>query len=283
MAIIPLYRDLIRTLDSVPPGSPVWPWFEAHLWLPYRPYFDGLAETYGQDCFGLAPLQRLVEQQAPLLRQALAPAPWYGLEERAGALLQQVSPLLPGTPPDLCLGTLFFTAPAATLSILGQPAIALGLERFHPAPPGGMPRQLYHPAEAAEIIPHEAAHCARMQVLALPPTPRELSLLEMVMLEGTALTFTDQLLGKQTLATFMPPEQLAWHQANDARIRAAVAPAFGTRGLAPFFQYFSADSPVSGYYVGYSLCREFLERFGPGAMRELIALPSTEILARLGL
>lgn len=281
MALIPLYRDLLSTLEAVPAGVPVWPTFAANLLRLYPAYFDGLAQTYGPDRFGPAVLPGLVEQQAPALRQALAPAPSYGLEAHAAALLELVAPLLPGPRPDIYLGTLFFTAPAATLAINGRPAIALGLERFHPSPPAATPRQLYHPAESAEMIPHEAAHCARMKVLGLPPTPQELSLLEMVMLEGTALIFTDLLLHKQTLATFMPAEQLAWHEAHEAEVRQAATADLGMSGMEPFFKYFSTDSPISGYYVGYSLCREFLRRFGPESMPLLIAMPSAEILRRL--
>lgn len=103
----------------------------------------------------------------------------------------------------------------------------------------------------------------------------------MVMLEGTALTFTDLLLGKQTLATFMPPQQMAWHQTHESEARAAVAAEAATTGMVPFMKYFSQHSPVSGYYVGYSYCRDYLQRYGAGAIRELMALPSPEILKGL--
>lgn len=281
LALIPLYQEILQTLQRLPEGAPVWPDFEAAVYLPHRAYFEGLGHTYGPEVFGPGGLPAAVERQAPHLRLALSPAPAYRMEERAQQLLDAVAPLLPGNPPNLYLATLLFLAPAATLSILGRPAIALGLERFHPTPPPGGAKYWYHPDEVVEMIPHEAAHAARMQVLDLPPSPRRLSLLDMVMLEGTALLFTDLLLGRMTLATFMPLEQLAWHQAHDAQVRAVTADAFQTGGMEAFLRFFTPSAPVSGYYVGYSLCREYLERYGNHAIRELVGLPSLEILRRL--
>jgi hypothetical protein len=281
MAIIPLYRDLQRALAETQHGQPVWPRFEAGVYLPHRAYFEGLADTYGRELYGPTGLQGTIEMASPMLRQALAPAATYGMEERAQRLMDVTAPLLPGSQPNLYLGTLLFMAPAATISVLKRPAMALGLERFHPNPPATGEKYLYHPDEVAEMIPHEAAHAARMQVLNLPPTPRQLSLLEMIMLEGTALTFTDLLLGKQTLSTFMPPERMAWHEANEQQVRATAAAEFGATGMEPFMKYFAQHSPVSGYYAGYSYCREYLQRYGAGAIRDLISLPSGEILRRL--
>lgn len=281
MATIPLYRDVLCTLTATAPGTPVWPLFEAQVYRPHQAYFDGLQATYGETLFGPGGLRGAVETCAPALRERLPYAAWSGLETEAPRLLAQVTPLLPGDPPDLYLGTLFFTAPAGTISVSDRPAIALGLERFHPTPPRGWPKVWYHPSEVAEMIPHEAAHAARMQVLNLPPTPRRLSLLDMVMLEGTALTFTDLLLGKQTLATFMPPDHLAWHEAHRPAVLAAAAADFDQVGMDVFTRYFSPHSPISGYYVGYCLCRDYLQRHGPDSIRELIGLDSRSILARL--
>lgn len=273
MSTIPVYRDLLGALQA---GQPLEPVLQAH-WA----FFAALDETYGPDQFGPGGAAGALERLAPALGQALAPSPSYRMETRAGAMLREVTPVLPGMAPDLYLGTLLFIAPAATLCVRGAPAIALGMERFHPAPPSGPPKYWYHPDEVVEMIPHEAAHAARMQALDLLPTPRRLSLLDMVMLEGTALTFTDLLLGKETLATFMPPDQLAHHRAHDSAMRAAAALDFGRTGMDIFTRYFGAGAPVSGYYVGYSLCREYLDRFGDPAIRELISLPSIEILHRL--
>lgn len=281
MAIIPVYVDVLRALAGTPPGTPVWPRFEAHAYIPHRAFFEGLLETYGSDMYGERGLPGAVEMAAPMLQQALAPAAAYHMEERCHRLLETAAPLLPGITPNLYLGTLLSMAPAATLSVLHRPAMALGLERFHPNPPPSDEKLLYHPDEVAEMIPHEAAHAARMQVLGLPPTPRRLSLLDMVMLEGTALTFTDLLLGRQTLATFMPPPQMAWHQAHEPEARAAAAADFAATGMDPFLKYFSHHSPVSGYYVGYSYCRDYLRKYGAGSISELMALPSAEILQRL--
>jgi hypothetical protein len=282
VAIIPLYKDLLRSLGACPAGQPVWPRFEAEVYYPHRAFFEGLVETYGDELFGPGGLPDAVEAAAPRLLQMLRFAPSYGMEQQCEQNLQMASALLPGATPNLYLGTLLFTAPAATISVLARPALVLGLERFHPQPPADQPQKYwYHPSESVEMIPHEAAHAARMQVLDLPPTPRRLSLLDMVMLEGTALTFTDLLLGRQTLATFMPSEQLAWHEANDAYARSVIWPDLGQAGMGAFTRYFSASSPVSGHWVGYSLCRDFLRRYGPETITRLIAMPSPEILAAL--
>jgi len=281
VAPVSVYRSVLISLEAARRGSPLWPAFRSTAYEPHRPFFDGLAETYGQDLFGAGRLPGLVAAQAPALYAALLPAPLYSMEARAGAILEAIRPLLPGPPPDLYLGTLFFMAPAATLSVGGRPAIALGMERFSPSPPPAPQKFWYHPDEAALILPHEAAHAARMQALGLPPTPRRLSLLDMVMLEGTALLFTDLLLGKESLATFMPAGRLAWHKANDGQVVAAAALEFADEGMGVFTRYFAPEAPVSGYYVGYSLCRRFIDRYGPGAMRELLTLPSAEILRRI--
>jgi len=281
MAEIALYRDVLRALSAVPEGQSAWPGFLEHVFYAHRAYFEGLVATYGQEPFDPGGIPGTLDRQAVALVRALAPAPSYGMEAEASRLLDRVSPLLPGTRPNLYLAVLFFIAPAATLSVLGRPAIALGLERFTPTPPAGGPKFWYHPSEAAEMVPHEAAHVARMQVLKLPPSPRHLTLLDMMMLEGTALTFTDQLLGRQTLATFMPSDQLAWHEAHQGQVWQAVQPELGRTGMDVFTQYFGANAPVSGYFAGYGLCREYLRRFGQHCMRELVAMPSLEILRRL--
>lgn len=49
-----------------------------------------------------------------------------------------------------------------------------------------------------------------------------------------------------------------------------------------FQKYFTPEAPLSGYFVGYSLCREFISRNGTGAMRNLVTTDSREILRRLG-
>ncbi len=265
MAVIPTYRELAQ--GRISPSSIA--------------LMQGLDETYGPESFGPGGALGALQRQGPALRQALGAASAYGLEGLSTHWLGKVAPLLPGAPPDLYLGTLLFTAPAATISVGGRPALALGLERFHPTAPAGEPKFFYRPQEAEEMVPHEAAHAARMQALGLPPTPRRLSLLDMVMLEGTALTFADLLLGRETLATFMPKGQLQWHRHHDREVRAAAAADFGRSGMDAFHRYFGVNSPVSGYYVGYSLCSEFLQRFGPGSIRSLIAMPSQQILETL--
>lgn len=280
MHITPVYRDVLLSLEAAELGSPLWPAFYHMAYLPHRAYFDGLADTYGPLLLGQGGLPGILAGQAPALRQALRPAPGYRMEERVRSIMAALGPRLPGPLPRVFLATLFFAAPAATIAVEGRPAIALGLERFSPAPPAG-PKFWYHPDEVEEMIPHEAAHVVRMEALGLPVSPQDLTLLDMVMLEGTALLFTDLLLGRETLATFLDPARLAWHRAHDSEAVAAAAREFNTGGLAAFARYFAATAPISGYWVGYSLCRRYLERYGKAAMPELLCLPSAEILRRL--
>jgi hypothetical protein len=282
MQIIPAYRDVWLSLEAARSGAPLWPAFEQIAYRPNRPLFDGLIETYGAELFGPHGLPGALASAAPALHEALRPAPSYRMEERASAIMEALRPHLPGRMPELYLGTLFFIAPAATLSVGGRPAIALGLERFTPHPPSGGEKYWYHPDEVVEMLPHEAAHAVRMEALGLAPTPRRLSLLDMALLEGTALLFTDLLLGKETLATFLPAAQLADHKRRDAEVLQAIAPHFGEGGMGVFLHYFGGRAPVSGYYAGYSLCRKYIERYGAESMRELLLLPSQEVLRRLG-
>jgi|GEM_PF-1737147 len=282
VSLTPVYRDVLLSLEAYRQGSPLWPAFATIAYQPHQAFFDGLTETYGPSLFGPEGLPGAVQQSALMLHEALRPAPTYRMEERAAAILEATRPYLPGPMPDLYVGTLFFTAPAATLSVRGRPAIALGLERFSPQPPSTGEKYWYHPDEVVEMLPHEAAHAVRMEALGLPPTPQGLSLLDMLLLEGTALLFTDLLLGRETIATFINPERLAWHKANDDWVLAAVDREFPATGMGVFRRYFAADAPVSGYYAGLSLCRRYLERYGAGAMPELLLLPSAEVLRRLG-
>lgn len=281
--MIPVYRDVLLALEAARQGSPLWPAFHNIAYRPHRPFFDGLTETYGSDLFGPLGLPGVVAASAPALHQALYPTPTYQLEERTTALLDGLKPHLPGKLPTLYLGTLLFIAPAATLSVEGRPAIAIGVERFTLQPPTEGQKFWYHPDELVEIIPHEAAHAVRMEALGLPPTPQRLSLLDMVLLEGTALLFTDLLIGggKESLATFMERERLDWHQANEGHCLATIWPDLAQGGMEPFRRYFMADSPVSGYWVGLALCRRYIERYGPAAITELLLLPSAEVLRRI--
>lgn len=276
MAILPLYAEL-NALLTVPPQP-----LHHRLSGSLRRYLTALDQTYEPGSFGPLGAVGLLEQIAPTLGSALRPAAGYGLEETCAHWLAESARMLKAEPPDLYLGTLLFTAPAATINVDGAPAIALGLERFRTQPPAHGPKHWYHPSEAVEMVPHEAAHSVRMRALGLPPTPRHLRLVDMVMLEGTALTFADHMLGRMTLATFMPAEQLAWHQAHDAEARRVAAAEFPAGGMDVFRRYFSRDSRVSGYYVGYTLCREYLQRYGPDLVTELVTMPSDLILQRLG-
>lgn len=275
MAVIPLYRELLRLHDAAPQQ------FGALACQQYPTYFGGLWETYGPDLFGPS-LPRSLQAAGPALAGALRGASTLGLEEKAEALLAQSATLLPGPAPDCYLGTLLFTGPAATVGIGGAPVVVVGMERFTAHPPAGGPKQYYHPSELAEMIPHEAAHVARGTALHLPMSPRGLSLLEMCMLEGTALHFADSLVGRQTLATFMPAERIAWHEANREPIRLWVRNHWRESGLEAFKRYFGSEADLSGYWIGYDLCRRYLETCGYDSLQALITMPSAAVLSRLG-
>lgn len=275
MAVIPLYRDLLRLHEAAPHQ------FGALACQTYPTFFSGLWETYGSDLFGPS-LPRSLQAAGPSLAGALQAASHLGLEERAATLLAQSAALLPGPSPDCYLGTLLFTGPAATVGIGGAPVVVVGMERFTAHPPVGGPKQYYHPAELAEMIPHEAAHVARGGALHLPMSPRGLSLLEMCMLEGTALHFADSLVGRQTLATFMPAERIAWHESNREPIRQWVQGHWRESGFPTFKRYFGSEADLSGYWIGYDLCRRYLEACGQAALGALITMPSAMVLARLG-
>lgn len=285
MPVISLYRDLLTL-----PRHGLWPAFLRSCYGKHRTYFEGLLETYGPDVFGPDGLQQAVERAGPAVLKALHAllAGGFQPEPLAEGLLQECLPLLPGAPPRAFLATLFFLAPAATISVEGEPAIVLGLERFvpgerPPSPPGFPGRFYYQPREMEEMVPHEACHAARMRALGLPPTPRRLSLKDMVFLEGTALAFTDRLVGRETLRTFLPEEAFRWHEAHDAEARLTALADFNLTGMDVFSRYFSPQARVSGYYVGLSLCREYLRRYGDDSLSELVVLPSDAALQRLGL
>lgn len=238
--------------------------------MPLRPitdaYFRGLEDTYG---FAVP------RQSGP----ALARASDLDLERRSARLLSEVSLRLPGPEPDLYVGPLFGMAPAATIAVEGRPAIAIGADKFDAdADRTSFPRRAYHPDELVEMIPHEAAHVVRMQALGLPPTPRALSLLDMALLEGTALLFTDLLVGKMTLSTFLPPPVIEAHRAREPQVLSAAAREWNTGGMPAFLRWFSEGAWPNGYYIGYALCRRYYERYG----HVPVTTPSTAILAAVG-
>jgi hypothetical protein len=245
--------------------------------VPVKPladaYYQGLAETYGLQALpGAAPDLRAAE------RAALARAAALGLHERSARLLAASSRHLPGPEPDLYVGPLFGIAPAATIAVGGRPAVAVGADRFYPAADRTQyPRRFYHPDELAEMVPHEAAHAARMEALALPPTPRLLTLLEMAMLEGTALLCADSLLGRRTLPSFLPEAQIAWHERHRPQVLREAEQQWESGGMAAFVRWFGEAAPVSGYWVGYDLCRTYQQRFGSIPL----TVPSRLILACL--
>lgn len=216
------------------------------------------------------------------LQAVAAAAPLADWEGTAGGLLQAamapwaahwVAPW-----PDVWLAPLLFLAPGATLSIDGRPAIAIGLDRFGPGPPHAPPRGLYHPAELTEIVPHEAAHAVRMAALGLPPTPRALTLAEMIVLEGTALCYTDALVGRPTVTSFLPATACAWHETHAPALWDRVARDLSLAGMAAFHRYFGADNPISGYYMGWWLCRRCIARSGRSPA-DLVVMPTEQILA----
>lgn len=269
VAIIPVWRELLAG-TAAGPGC--------------LSLLAALEETYGPEVYGLGGAPgALARAWLPAIGQiARVGGNWW--EASVAALLDLVHRYLPPPPPDVYLGTLLFLAPAATLSLQGRPVVAVGMERFDPVYPPGMPppRGLYHPSEIVEMLPHEAAHVARMRALDLSPSPRHLTLADMVLLEGTALLFTDWLLGRETLPTFMPAAEIARHRAQEAAHREVVRAALTERGMPAFLRFFQANAPVSGYYVGLSLCREYCARTGVTPDR-LVRAPTREILAAVGL
>ena len=284
MPVISLYRDLL----ALPPRA-LWPAFSRSCYPKHRPYFDGLVETYGPDAFGPGGLRQAVENAGPAVLQSVRTLVAGGFEPETlvEELLQGCLPLLPGEPPRVYLATLFFLAPAATINVAGEPAITIGLERFvdgdlPPSPPGFPGRFYYRPQEMEEMVPHEACHAARMRVLGLPPTPRRLSLKEMVFLEGTALVFTDRLVGRETLRTFLPDDVFRWHEEHQSEVLRTTLADFDQTGMEVFSRYFSPRSRVSGYYAGFCLCRDYLRRYGDDSLSELVVMPSDQVMERLG-
>lgn len=172
---------------------------------------------------------------------------------------------------DVYLGFGFHVAPASSLIVGGRPAIALHVE---------------HPRCRAESTPtlvaHEFAHCARAATLALPLSPAELPLGEMLAYEGTAALFADAVLGADTLGQMMPPGEREWHEAHADAVIAAARAEWDRRGRATAMRWFGVGARPSGYWVGERLCRGRLDAragrmAGPGNLRALLSLPAREL------
>ncbi|MFO7171431.1 MAG: DUF2268 domain-containing putative Zn-dependent protease [Bacillota bacterium] len=266
MQVVPLYRSLLA-------GG----WQEVARRYPEYP--AALEETYGPEPFAPWGVWDPHHPAIPAARARIRRCAGAGWEDRAAALLRAAHRHLPGPAPVCYLGTLLGLGPAATLSRGGEPVIAVGLERFDPAArPEPPPRSLYHPGELEGMLPHEAAHVARFRALGLPPTPRHLSLAEMLLLEGTALLFTDWLLGRETLPSFLPVRDLARVAGTWPLLLRAIEPELGERGMSIFTRYFGTGAPVSGYALGLALARRYQAATGANPVAVLLT-PTEQILA----
>lgn len=265
----------------------LWPAFANSCLSRHRDYFEGITQTWGEEMLGPGGLQGAVQRHGPAMLQRLTRLDIEAVGRTAAAWLERSLPLLPGPAPDLYVGVLFFTCPACTLSVAGRPAVAVGAERLTPDRPvrrAGY-RLDFTVAELAEMVPHEACHAARLQALGLSGRIAELSLLDMLWLEGTALVFTDRLLGRppdrSTLHTLLPAAVLAEHARNDDAVCRRALDASERRGLDALIAFFSPGAPVSGYYVGRRLVQRYLAAHGEDSLAELITLPSAAATARL--
>lgn len=290
MSVLPVYRDLL----AIPPGltrDAFADAFNRRCWQRHRPLWEGMQETFGPALLGPGGVQQLVRHVGPAVRTAignLAAAHAGAPEQHCADLLAQTWPSEWGAAPDCYVATLFGLGPAATLSVQGQPALAIGLERFVPdGTPEGVdpelgPARAYRLADLAEMIPHEGCHVARFRMLGLAPIPHRLPLLELIALEGTALWFSDERLGRQTLRSFMPTGEWERHQRAEVELLQSVVPRLGESGPQVYLGHFSALAPVSGYYLGWAICRRFLERQG-GSAAAMASLPAAELWAGAGL
>lgn len=290
MRVHAVYQDLLAVPPGLPPGA-FWSAFLRRCYRKHRPLFDGLVAAYGE-LLGPAALQLLATQAGPPCRAAigrLVSAQPGAADAACSELLTECWPAAWGEPPDLYIGTLFGLAPAAALMVGGRPSVAVGLERFVPdgvpdpaATPDAAASRTYHLADLAEIIPHESCHVARSRLLQQPLAPTRLPLLDLILMEGTALWYSDSRLGRQTILTFLPQADWERHQAQEEQMLQAVTPDLQRSGAAIFRRHFAAPALVNGYYLGWSVCRRYLERQG-GDPVSLTATPSAEIWAGAGL
>ena len=291
MRVHAVYRDLLAVPPALPPAA-FWSAFVHRCYKKHRPVFDGLIATYGPELLGPNALMRLVMNAGPLCRAAigrLISACPGEAESRCADLLSGCWLPAWGDPPDCYLGTLFGLAPAAAITVRGRPSMVIGLERFVPGDdpdPGATPEaatgRTYHLADLAEMIPHEAAHAARSQALRLSLTPTRLALLDLLLLEGTALWYTDARLGKLTLLSFLPRAAWERHQAREEQLLSTLVPTLAERGASVFRRHFAGDCTANGYYLGWAICRRYLERQG-GDATAMTTVPSADILAGAGL
>lgn len=291
MRVHAVYRDLLAVPPGLPPAA-FWSAFLRRCYKKHKAVFDGIVDAYGPELLGPNPLLNLTTYTGPICRAAigrLVTAEPGAAEARCSQLLTECWPEAWGALPDCYLGTLFGLAPAAALHIGGRPGMLIGLERFLPgdtpdptATPEAAARRTYHLSDLAEMIPHEACHVARARLLGQHLAPTHLPLLDLIMLEGTALWFTDARLGRQTLLTFLPQQEWERHQANEAELLAALRPHLGESGSAVFRRHFADGAAINGYYAGWAVCRRYLERQASDPVA-LTGLPSTAIWAGAGL
>ena len=247
MAVRSLYHDFFEFLDGNHEYG-IWEAYRRLYWNPHREFFQTYWASF--DYFDSDQIARRVEKirkgDYGHLRALVFSRDPVALAEEALQRSRALAPLDPE--PDVYLFVGFFSADGKTLVVQGNPAIAIGLERFKDF------------RDLPLLVAHEYGHCLQRGFPKDSEAEENESLFSFVTSEGLAVLFTEAVYPEipRYRHLFIPPERLRWCEENRDVLEELAGPELGSKKLVSIL--FGPGDPEAGIppRVGYYLAREMV-------------------------
>lgn len=247
MAIRSLYRKFFKFLDGNHENG-IWKAYRRHYWNPNREFFQSYWKSF--EHFDPGQIARRVskirKEDYGHLRALVYSQDPDALADGALKRSRELTPLDPE--PDVYLFVGFFSADGKMLVVQGNPAIAIGLERFKDF------------RDLPLLIAHEYGHCLQGGFSEDSEAEDKESLFSFMTSEGLAVLFTEAVYPEipRYRHLFISPERLRWCEENRDILMELAAPELGSKNLVSVL--FGPGDPVAGIppRVGYYLAREMV-------------------------
>jgi len=249
MAVRSLYKNFFEFLDGNHEKG-IWEAYRCLYWNPHRKFFQAYWASF--DHFDTEQISRRVtkirEEDYGHLRALVYSHDPGALAREALQRSRAVTPLDPE--PDVYLFVGFFSADGKTLTIQGNPAIAIGLERFKDF------------RDLPLLVAHEYGHCLQRGFSKNSEAGGGESLCSVVTSEGLAILFGETVYPEipRHRHLFISPERLRWCEKNrDILIELAGRELSSKKFVSILF---GPGDPEAGIppRVGYYLAREMVGR-----------------------